>query len=119
MWHCGLCGRLTVPAQRADLNKPDLPIIAGKQAQAVTRTPADGETFKIGDITVKALYTPCHTQDSICWYMQDGDDRVVFTGDTLFHAGKFTESQRILNLVFELIRWAQDAGSSSRVPAPK
>ncbi|EON98610.1 putative hydroxyacylglutathione hydrolase protein [Phaeoacremonium minimum UCRPA7] len=78
---------------RSDLNKPTLPIIAGKDAQSVTKTPADGESFKIGDISVKALYTPCHTQDSICWYMEDGDDRVVFTGDTLFHAGcgKFFE----------------------------
>ena len=67
-----------------------MPIIAGKDAQSVTKTPADGESFKIGDISVKALYTPCHTQDSICWYMEDGDDRVVFTGDTLFHAGMLT-----------------------------
>jgi hydroxyacylglutathione hydrolase len=53
----------------------------------VTKTPANGETFNIGSISVKALYTPCHTQDSICWFMQDGEDKVVFTGDTLFHGG--------------------------------
>ncbi|CRL27639.1 Beta-lactamase-like [Penicillium camemberti] len=38
-------------------------------------------------IGVKALHTPCHTQDSVCYYMQDGDQRVVFTGDTLFIGG--------------------------------
>jgi hydroxyacylglutathione hydrolase len=66
----------------------DLPIIGGKQCDAVTRTPSHGETFKIGeDITVTALHTPCHTQDSICWLMEDGKDRVVFTGDTLFIGG--------------------------------
>ena len=55
----------------------------------MTQTPAHGETFKVGDsITVTALHTPCHTQDSICWYMQDGDEKVVFTGDTLFIGGK-------------------------------
>ncbi|KAJ5653916.1 NAD+ kinase [Penicillium lividum] len=65
-----------------------LPVIGGSNCQSVTRTPADGETFKIGErISVKALYTPCHTQDSICYYMQDGDQRVVFTGDTLFIGG--------------------------------
>ena len=65
-----------------------LPVIGGKQCEAVTKTPKDGETFKIGEgITVKALYTPCHTQDSICWYMQDGSEKVVFTGDTLFIGG--------------------------------
>jgi hydroxyacylglutathione hydrolase len=53
----------------------------------VTKTPANGESFNIGSISVKALYTPCHTQDSICWFMQDGEDKAVFTGDTLFHGG--------------------------------
>ena len=64
-------------------------MIGGSNCQSVTTTPADGEVFKIGErISVKALYTPCHTQDSICYYMQDGDQRVVFTGDTLFIGGK-------------------------------
>jgi hydroxyacylglutathione hydrolase len=62
-------------------------IIGGKNCQDVSRTPADGETFSLGSIVVKALHTPCHTQDSICWYMQDGDEKAVFTGDTLFHGG--------------------------------
>lgn len=59
----------------------------------MTKTPANGSGFKLGGIAVKGLYTPCHTQDSICWFLQDGDQRVVFTGDTLFHAGcgKFFE----------------------------
>ncbi|KAF7589192.1 Cytoplasmic glyoxalase II [Aspergillus hancockii] len=65
-----------------------LPIIGGKDCQSVAKTPAHGETFKIGErISVKALHTPCHTQDSICYFMQDGEDRVVFTGDTLFIGG--------------------------------
>ncbi|KAJ5636067.1 uncharacterized protein N7484_009380 [Penicillium longicatenatum] len=65
-----------------------LPVIGGSNCQSVTTTPADGEVFKIGErISVKALYTPCHTQDSICYYMQDGDQRAVFTGDTLFIGG--------------------------------
>ncbi|CAG8075376.1 unnamed protein product [Penicillium salamii] len=72
-----------------------LQVIGGKDCASVNKTPADGETFKIGDrISVKALYTPCHTQDSICFYMQDGDQRVVFTGDTLFigaGCGRFFE----------------------------
>lgn len=79
--------------QKTELNLPDLPIIAGKDAEGVTQTPANGSGFKIGSIAVKGLYTPCHTQDSICWFMEDGADKVVFTGDTLFHAGcgKFFE----------------------------
>lgn len=65
----------------------------------MTQTPGNGSGFQIGSIAVKGLYTPCHTQDSICWFMSDdsaradGDKKAVFTGDTLFHAGcgKFFE----------------------------
>ncbi|KAI0872758.1 Las1-domain-containing protein [Hypoxylon argillaceum] len=72
---------------RAELGLPNLPIIGGKNCESVTKTPADRESWSIGSIAVKGHYTPCHTQDSICWFMQDGDDKVVFTGDTLFHGG--------------------------------
>ncbi|EMR65820.1 putative hydroxyacylglutathione hydrolase protein [Eutypa lata UCREL1] len=72
---------------RSDLGTPDLPIIGGKDCDSVTQTPSNGEGFKVGSIAVKGLYTPCHTQDSICWFAQDGDEKAVFTGDTLFHGG--------------------------------
>lgn len=64
------------------------PIIGGKDCQSVTKTPKNGETFKVGDINVKALYTPCHTQDSICFLMEDSTGKAIFTGDTLFHGGE-------------------------------
>jgi glyoxylase-like metal-dependent hydrolase (beta-lactamase superfamily II) len=67
-----------------------LPIIGGRDCESATKTPQHGESFKIGDrISVKALHTPCHTQDSVCYFMEDGDQRVVFTGDTLFIGGMF------------------------------
>lgn len=66
-------------------------VLGGRDCAAVTKTPAHGETLKIGDrITVKALHTPCHTQDSICWFFEDGNQRAVFTGDTLFTGGEFS-----------------------------
>ncbi|KAL1986507.1 hypothetical protein VTN96DRAFT_6266 [Rasamsonia emersonii] len=65
-----------------------LEVIGGKDCKSVTKTPAHGEVFKIGEcISAKALHTPCHTQDSICFFLEDGDQRVVFTGDTLFTGG--------------------------------
>ncbi|KAI9816868.1 MAG: Cytoplasmic glyoxalase II [Pycnora praestabilis] len=65
-----------------------LKVVGGKDCDSVSTTPKDGETFKIGNsISVKALYTPCHTQDSICWLLEDGNDKAVFTGDTLFIGG--------------------------------
>ncbi len=73
----------------AHLSDP-VPIIGGKDCEGVTETPKHNATFNIGkDIEVTALYTPCHTQDSICWFMQDKktNEKVVFTGDTLFIGG--------------------------------
>ncbi|PIE33812.1 MBL fold metallo-hydrolase [candidate division KSB3 bacterium] len=36
--------------------------------------------FPLGDLTIRIIHTPGHTQDSICLYLGDA----VFTGDTLF-----------------------------------
>ena len=46
----------------------------------------DGETFKVGDITIEVLHTPGHTLESTCYLLKDetGKDYCVFTGDTLF-----------------------------------
>ncbi|KZZ96513.1 Beta-lactamase-like protein [Moelleriella libera RCEF 2490] len=76
-----------------DLGTPDLPIIGGKKCEGVTKTPAHGETFTLGDVVIKGVHTPCHTQDSICYFMEDGTGRAVFTGDTLFISGKLTRAK--------------------------
>ncbi len=46
----------------------------------------DNETFKIGDITIKALHTPGHTMESTTYLLIDenGKDHCIFSGDTLF-----------------------------------
>jgi len=51
----------------------------------------DGQEMKLGGKGVRVLYTPGHTEDSICLY----DGKAVFTGDTLFVGtiGRF-ESER-------------------------
>lgn len=82
--------RLLIPAQQIkQLGVDKLDIIGGKDCEGVTKTPKHGETFKIGDISVKSVHTPCHTQDSICYFMEDNTGKAVFTGDTLFTGGKF------------------------------
>ncbi|ORY92946.1 beta-lactamase-like protein [Leucosporidium creatinivorum] len=47
------------------------------------------DTFSMGNLKVTALHTPCHTQDHICYYVEDAakNERGVFTGDTLFVSG--------------------------------
>lgn len=46
----------------------------------------DGEEFKIGKLTVRAMHTPGHTMESTCYLLLDenGKQHAVFTGDTLF-----------------------------------
>jgi hydroxyacylglutathione hydrolase len=88
---------------------PAVPIVGGKDCPSVSRTPRDGETFSLGkNVAVTPLHTPCHTQDSICYFVQDAatHERAVFTGDTLFigGCGKFfegtaAEMHRALNVV--------------------
>ncbi|KAG5776528.1 hypothetical protein H9Q73_009798 [Fusarium xylarioides] len=78
---------LTAIKLLTELDNPKLDIIGGKDCDGVTKTPGHGETFKLGDITFKGVHTPCHTQDSICFFVEDGKDKAVFTGDTLFIGG--------------------------------
>lgn len=72
---------------------PEAPIYGGShQVQNVTNIVKDKDEFKIGDnIHIRCLATPCHTQDSICYYVTDPTDMShpggLFTGDTLFIGG--------------------------------
>ena len=47
---------------------------------------ADGEEFKIGELTIIALHTPGHTPESTTYLLKDSDGKpyCIFTGDTLF-----------------------------------
>ena len=42
---------------------------------------SDGDTIEIGSIRLRVLHTPGHSKDSMCLLL---DDRLIFTGDTLF-----------------------------------
>ncbi|KAH9854096.1 hydroxyacylglutathione hydrolase [Lenzites betulinus] len=71
---------------------PDAPIYGGSdKIPALTKLVKDKDEFSIGDISVRCLATPCHTQDSICYYVRSSTGAAhpggVFTGDTLFVAG--------------------------------
>jgi len=61
-----------------------------EECAALTKKIKHGDEFSVGqDIKVKAYATPCHTQDSICFFVEDKakNQRGVFTGDTLFVGG--------------------------------
>ncbi len=46
----------------------------------------DGETFPLGNVTIKVLHTPGHTLESTTYLLLDaiGNEHAIFTGDTLF-----------------------------------
>ncbi len=59
--------------------------IMGEEANTtlVSQRVQDGDVIKIDGIQLKALYTPGHTEESYCFFM----DGFLFTGDTLFIRG--------------------------------
>jgi glyoxylase-like metal-dependent hydrolase (beta-lactamase superfamily II) len=44
----------------------------------------DGDTFPIGTLEARALYTPGHTPACMSYLVSDGEESVAFVGDTLF-----------------------------------
>ncbi|KAF8654227.1 hypothetical protein AX16_003751 [Volvariella volvacea WC 439] len=72
---------------------PQAPIYGGShQILALTQLVGDKDEITVGShIRVRCLATPCHTQDSICYYVTNTQDPSqpahVFTGDTLFIGG--------------------------------
>lgn len=81
---------------------PDICVYGGDtRIQALTRQVEHGDVIKLGSLNIECLSTPCHTKGHICYYVtseadrlasengsaDDLDERVVFTGDTLFIAG--------------------------------
>ncbi|MEA3400795.1 MAG: MBL fold metallo-hydrolase [Armatimonadota bacterium] len=41
---------------------------------------ADGDSFQVGDLTVRVMHTPGHSPGGVCLLVEDA----IFTGDTLF-----------------------------------
>lgn len=72
-----------------DLSKATgAPIIYGPTAQPEFDAiiAADGQQFKIGNLTIQAIHTPGHTMESTVYLLKDesGKDHCMFSGDTLF-----------------------------------
>ncbi len=47
----------------------------------------DGKKIKVGNLTLLALYTPGHTDDSFTFYLANQGNHYAFTGDTLLIRG--------------------------------
>ncbi|CAI4058732.1 hydroxyacylglutathione hydrolase GLO2 SKDI_04G4850 [Saccharomyces kudriavzevii IFO 1802] len=65
-------------------------VIGGsKDCPKVTSIPGDLQKLHLDDLEITCIRTPCHTRDSICYYVKapQTDEGCIFTGDTLFTAG--------------------------------
>eukprot|EP01091_Cochliopodium_minus_P014623 TRINITY_DN499_c0_g1_i1.p1 TRINITY_DN499_c0_g1~~TRINITY_DN499_c0_g1_i1.p1 ORF type:complete len:261 (-),score=77.49 TRINITY_DN499_c0_g1_i1:62-844(-) len=65
-----------------------------KKVQAVTHVVGEGDEITFGDnLKIKVISAYCHTDDHILFYFEDGNNKSLFTGDTLFvgGCGKFFE----------------------------
>ena len=69
-------------------NKTGATIVFGPTAQPAypAYIATDGEDFKVGNITIRAIHTPGHTMESTCYLLFDesGKNTALFSGDTLF-----------------------------------
>lgn len=69
-------------------NETQAPIIYGPNASCEFNCVSayDGQVFKLGNISIKALHTPGHTMESTTYLLIDenGKDHAIFSGDTLF-----------------------------------
>lgn len=47
----------------------------------------DGATIRAGAVELGVMHTPGHTQGSVCFWLEDSDGPLLFSGDTLFQRG--------------------------------
>ncbi|TAM58623.1 MBL fold metallo-hydrolase [bacterium] len=78
------------------LHPADLPLYRNLAAQAawlgvappalaaIERELGDGEVIRAGGVTLEVLHTPGHTPGSCTFLVPHGNQRLAFTGDTLF-----------------------------------
>lgn len=65
-------------------------VIAGSRiSPSATDIPEHQQQFKLGNLLISCIRTPCHTQDSVCYHVKDPEtnEQALFSGDTLFTAG--------------------------------
>ena len=92
-----ICG---INEHKADF--PDAKVVAYKDEEAMLEDPnlnqspgfgvpystkadilvSDGDELKVGDVTLKFIHTPGHTEGGMCIYVEEA--KALFSGDTLF-----------------------------------
>lgn len=77
--HAGGNGKLVQKATAAGLT---LNVYGGDdRIDALTKKVGHDDVISLGSLTVRCLFTPCHTTGHICYYIEaPNGDKAVFTG---------------------------------------
>lgn len=86
--------------------------VMGEQSQAacVSQPIQCDDVIEFADLKIKALFTPGHTDDSYCYYMEMDSMKYLFTGDTLLINGcgrtdfQNGSSYELYNSLFTILR---------------
>ncbi len=73
-----------VVAKRSGLYSPEYTFVPCK----VDFQLQDNEVISVGKSRLRAIHTPGHSRDSLCFYMEENSCRVLFSGDVVFFEGK-------------------------------
>ncbi|MCC6370463.1 MAG: MBL fold metallo-hydrolase [Bacteroidia bacterium] len=101
------------------VKKAGAEIVFGPTAKPAyaAKVATDGELFKVGNYTIKAMHTPGHTMESTTYLLMDehGKEHGIITGDTLFigdvgrpdlaqHVVEDLTEQKLAALLFDSLR---------------
>jgi len=71
---------------------------------AITNPCGEGDSFRLGNLMVKVLYTPCHTAGHVSFYVEppssSSSSPLLFPGDTLFVVSPIIITSKKHNLSF-------------------
>lgn len=71
-------------AALAEFSPAKLVFAAAEQFACGTVPLVDGQRIAVGSISIEVVWTPGHSEDSVCFiYREAADGPIVFTGDTL------------------------------------
>ena len=113
--------RTILPQAEFYLSQKDIPLLADPRANCSYMdgkkcvfddlySDAD-DSISYGDVKITVIATPGHTKGSVCYLFEQGEERVLFTGDTVFAGsigrtdfpgGSFKEISESVNKIKQL-----------------
>jgi hydroxyacylglutathione hydrolase len=66
------------------LGDQDTSMLGWRPSRELLVAPKDGQTVKVGRLTVRCMVTPGHTPGGICYRVEQDHHALCFVGDTLF-----------------------------------